>query len=60
MPASAQARPSHEDIVEMIVADAGGDTRLALSNALAVNRRLMAELRELAGRRAYDRLRNAA
>jgi len=61
MPASQmQPRPSHEDIVEMIVAEAAGDARLALSNALGVNRRLMGELRELAGRRAYERLRTAA
>jgi hypothetical protein len=46
-------RPSHEDILEMIVAEAGGDIRLALSNALGMNRKLMGELRELAGRRAY-------
>jgi hypothetical protein len=37
----------------MIVAEAGGDIRLALSNALGMNRKLMGELRELAGRRAY-------
>lgn len=59
MPAVATPRPSHEEIVDMIVAEAGGDARTALSNALSVNRRLMAELRELAGRRAYERLRVA-
>jgi len=52
-------RPTHDQIVDMFVEDAGGDARAALSNALNINRRLMIELRELAGRRAYDRLRAA-
>ena len=60
MPAAAiPPRPTHDQIVDMFVEDAGGDARAALSNALNINRRLMIELRELAGRRAYDRLRAA-
>ena len=60
MTAANPHRPSHDEIVDLVLAEAGGDARAALSNALAINRKLMVELRELAGRRAYERLRNAA
>lgn len=60
MPAAAiPPRPTHDQIVDMFVEDTGGDARAALSNALNINRRLMIELGELAGRRADDRLRAA-
>ena len=60
MAAANPHRPSHDQIVDLVLAEAGGDVRAALSDTLAINRKLMVELRELAGRRAYERLRSAA
>ena len=58
--ADAPRRASEDDIVDELIAGAGGDARTALANSLRLNRRLMSELRLLAGRRAYERLRTSA
>ncbi len=52
------SRLSHDDVVEFLIAEAGGDVRDALSSSLKINRALMQELRKLTGSRAHERADN--
>ena len=47
-------RATEDDILDHLIAEAGGDARTALANSLQLNKRLMAELRLLVGR-AHER-----
>lgn len=48
--ANAPRQATDEAILDALIDGAGGDARAALANSLRLNRRLMAELRLLAGR----------
>ena len=46
---------SHERMVEAVIADCDGDPRAAVSALLKVNYALQTELRQITGKRAFER-----
>lgn len=47
---------AHENMVDHVIADCDGDPRAAVSALLKINYALQTELREITGKRAFERV----